>query len=127
MRFTVVMSVAAVPFGPDVQPPCGHPVLGIAGIPVAAVIASRNELDQAGSTSGKEAESFAWPLTSMIFGISAGAAAAGILVTQFGWRAPVIAATVAATGAALLILTARPTEALLAEGRGPVEEPAWLP
>ncbi len=127
MRFTVVMSVAAVPLALMSNPLVAIPFIGIAGIPVAAVIASRNELIRLVAPSGKEAESFAWPLTSMIFGISAGAAAAGILVTQFGWRAPVIAATVAATGAALLILTARPTEALLAEGRGPVEEPAWLP
>jgi predicted MFS family arabinose efflux permease len=95
----------------------------IGGLPVSPLIASRNELVNVVSVPGRAAESFSWPLTAMIVGISLGAAAGGALADAHGWSAAVLAAVgAAAAGAGLLLLQSRrldapDPEAVAAEGR----------
>jgi predicted MFS family arabinose efflux permease len=68
----------------------------LAGLPIAPLIASRNELLAAIAPRGSGAEAFTWLTTALVSGLSAGAAAAGILVEAQGWRAAVIAGVVVA-------------------------------
>lgn len=68
----------------------------LAGLPIAPLIASRNELLAAIAPRGSGAEAFTWLTTALVSGLAAGAAAAGILVEAQGWRAAVIAGVVVA-------------------------------
>jgi predicted MFS family arabinose efflux permease len=75
----------------------------LAGIPIAPLIASRNQLVGRVSLPGTATEAFTWPLTALVAGVSLGAAAAGALVEASSWTAGVLlAASVAAAGAAVL-------------------------
>jgi MFS family permease len=75
----------------------------LAGIPIAPLIASRNELVGRVSLPGTATEAFTWPLTALVAGVSLGAAAAGALVEAYSWSAGVLlAVAVAAVGAAVL-------------------------
>jgi len=77
----------------------------LAGAPVAPLVASRNQLVASLSVAGTITEAFTWPLTAMVAGISAGAAAGGWLAEASGWSAAVAAgAALACVGALLLKL-----------------------
>jgi hypothetical protein len=80
-----------------------------AGLVIAPLIATRNELAGVVAPSGTETEAFTWPLTALVSGVAGGAAVAGVIVESSGWRGAVVAAVVAATVGALLALTRRGT------------------
>jgi MFS family permease len=81
----------------------------LAGLPIAPLIATRNELAGALALPGSETEAFTWPLTAMVSGVSLGAAAAGALADGPGWRAAVLAAVLASAIGALVCLARRET------------------
>jgi predicted MFS family arabinose efflux permease len=75
----------------------------LAGIPIAPLIASRNQLVGRVSLPGTATEAFTWPLTALVAGVALGAAAAGALVESYSWSAGVLlAVAVAALGAGVL-------------------------
>lgn len=83
----------------------------LAGLPIAPLIASRNQLVGNVAPAGSAAEAFTWPLTALIAGIALGAAVAGGLAEAEGWSAPVLAGVAfAAAGAALLAFQRRRLE-----------------
>lgn len=74
----------------------------LAGLPIAPLIASRNELVGTLASGSASAESFTWLLTALVAGLALGSAAAGTLVESEGWRVAVLAGcAVAALGGAL--------------------------
>jgi MFS family permease len=74
------------------------------GLPIAPLIASRNQLVERVAPRGTSTEAFTWPLTALVAGLSLGAAAGGALVEAYSWQAAVAAAVVvSAAGAALLV------------------------
>lgn len=79
----------------------------LAGLPIAPLIASRNELVGAVAPPGAGAESFTWLVTALLSGLAAGAAAAGALADAGGWQTAVIAAAAVAGLGALLSLAGR--------------------
>jgi MFS family permease len=81
----------------------------LAGLPIAPLIATRNELAGVVALPGSETETFTWPLTALVSGVSVGAAIAGTLADGPGWRAAVGAAVVAAVLGALVTLGRRST------------------
>jgi MFS family permease len=81
----------------------------LAGLPIAPLIATRNELAGVVALPGSETEAFTWPLTALVSGVSLGAAAAGALADGPGWRAAVVAAVAAAIVGALVSLARRST------------------
>jgi MFS family permease len=81
----------------------------IAGLPIAPLIATRNELAGIVALPGSETESFTWPLTALVAGLALGAAVAGALADASGWKAAVAAAVVAATLGALVTIARRAT------------------
>lgn len=83
--------------------------VAFAGMPIAPLIATRNELAGAVALPGSETEAFTWPLTAMVSGVALGAAAAGALADGPGWRAAVLAAVAASTLGALVSLGRRGT------------------
>jgi MFS family permease len=81
----------------------------IAGLPIAPLIATRNELAGAVALPGSETEAFTWPLTALVSGVAIGAAAAGAIADGPGWRVAVVVATVVAGIGALIALAFRDT------------------
>jgi MFS family permease len=107
-------AAASVPVGMAVlllpTSPAGMAVLVLfAGLPIAPLIATRNELAGAVAVPGSETETFTWPLTAMVSGVALGAAAAGALADGPGWRAAVLAAVAASVIGALVSVVRRGT------------------
>jgi len=73
-----------------------------AGVLIAPLIATRNELAGLVAPEGARTEAYTWPLTALVAGIAVGAGTAGALADATGWQAAVLAATLAAgVGAAV--------------------------
>ncbi|MEA2455424.1 MAG: hypothetical protein QOI45_1686 [Thermoleophilaceae bacterium] len=81
----------------------------LAGIPIAPLIASRNQLVERVTPVGTATEAFTWPLTALIGGISLGAAVAGAIVESSSWTISVLVATAVAVVGALVVATRRGT------------------
>jgi hypothetical protein len=81
----------------------------VAGLPIAPLIASRNQLVERVAPRGTATEAFTWPLTALVSGVSVGAAASGAIVEQYSWPAAVIAAVVASAAGAALLFARRET------------------
>jgi MFS family permease len=114
LRTMHLWAAAAVPVGMAVlllpSSPAAMAVLVLfAGLPIAPLIATRNELAGAVALPGSETEAFTWPLTAMVSGVALGAAAAGALADGPGWRAAVVAAVVASALGALVSVLRRST------------------
>ena len=62
------------------------------GLPIAPLIASRNQLVERVAPRGTATEAFTWPLTALVAGVSLGAAVGGVLVESYSWPAAVLAA-----------------------------------
>ena len=107
LKLSALLSVVCLPLAFAESTAAVIALAAIGGLPVSPVIASRNELVNLVAVPGRTAESFAWPLTAMIVGISLGVAAGGSLADAHGWQAAVLAAVGVAAGGALL-LVARP-------------------
>jgi predicted MFS family arabinose efflux permease len=84
-------------------------LVAIAGLPIAPLIATRNEMAAVVAIPGYETETFTWPLTSLVAGAALGAAAAGALADGAGWRAAIAAATAAAVFGAVVSVSRRST------------------
>ncbi len=80
-----------------------------AGFAIAPLIATRNELAGRVAPPGASIESFTWPTTALLAGISIGTPLAGALADGPGWRAAVLTAVGAAAMGALLTLARRTT------------------
>jgi MFS family permease len=80
-----------------------------AGALIAPIFASRNELAALAAPRGTETEALTWPLTTLLCGISAGAAISGAIVDAADWQAAVVAALAAAALAAVLSAARRRT------------------
>jgi MFS family permease len=76
-----------------------------AGMFIAPLLATRNELVGWVAPEGARTEAYTWPVTAFIGGIAIGAAAAGVIVEGPGWRtAFVVAGAVAAVGTVIVVV-----------------------
>ena len=103
-----------LPFGIAPLAMAGSPALMAllavpAGLFIAPLIATRNELAGRVAPAGAETEAFTWPLTALVGGVSLGSAAAGALVDAYDWRVPLVVATGSAALGALVALSRRAT------------------
>jgi MFS family permease len=81
----------------------------LAGLPIAPLIASRNQLIERVALPGTATEAFTWPLTALVAGVSLGAAAGGAVVEGSSWSAGVVLAMAVASLGALVVLGRRRT------------------
>ena len=102
LAIALVFPLACLPLVLAWSPPTMAALVILAGLPLAPLIASRNELVSAIAPTGARAESFTWLLTALVSGSAAGAAIAGALAQHQGWRlAVVVGVGVAALGTVL--------------------------
>jgi MFS family permease len=114
LRTMHLLVAALVPLGMAALALASTPVsmgllVVLAGLPIAPLIATRNELAGVVALPGSETEAFTWPLTALVSGVALGAAAAGALADGPGWRAAVLAAVVMSGAGALITLARRET------------------
>ena len=88
-----------------------------AGVLIAPIIATRNELASESAPPGTKTEALTWPLTALVAGLSSGIALGGVLIDAGGWHASILAAIVGATAGAAIATARRGTlRAALATG-----------
>lgn len=80
-----------------------------AGLPIAPLIATRNELAGRVAPPGSETEAYTWPLTALVSGVALGAAVSGALSDGPGWRMAVLVAAGAAAVGAMIAASRRAT------------------
>lgn len=116
-RLTLVLPLTFIP--PLLAP--SIPVMALmlipAGVLVAPIIATRNELASESAPPGTKTEALTWPLTALVAGLSSGIALGGVLIDAGGWHASILAAIVGATAGAAIATARRGTlQAALATG-----------
>jgi MFS family permease len=75
-----------------------------AGLFVAPLLATRNELVGWVAPAGARTEAYTWPVTAFVGGIAIGLALAGVIVEEASWRTAFVAAgAIAALGTAIAI------------------------
>jgi predicted MFS family arabinose efflux permease len=106
LRLACVLPVATAALFAATSPLTMALLVVIVGLPIAPLIASRNQLVERVAPRGTATEAFTWPLTALVAGLSLGAAVGGALVESYSWSAAVLAA-VAVSGAGAALLVAR--------------------
>jgi predicted MFS family arabinose efflux permease len=103
-RLAFLLPLACLPLLAGTTPLAMAVLVVFAGVPLAPLIASRNEIVSHIAPSGSVTEAFTWPLTALVGGLSLGTAVAGALVDASGWAAALGAGiAVSALGAGLVV------------------------
>jgi MFS family permease len=104
LRFAWLLPLAIAPLALASSPLTMGLLVVLAGVPIAPLIASRNQLVERVTPAGTATEAYTWPLTALVAGVSLGAAVAGTVVESSSWITAVLVATaVAAIGASVLV------------------------
>jgi MFS family permease len=102
LRVAVLLPITFLPLALATSPATMAFLVIPAGLMIAPLIATRNELAGLVAPAAAKTEAYTWPLTALVAGIALGAAASGALADATSWQAAVLAATVAAgVGAAV--------------------------
>jgi MFS family permease len=103
----LLFPLACLPLAAASSPLAMALLVMLAGVPIAPLIASRNELVAAVARRGTGTESFTWLLTALVAGLSAGAAVGGAVIEADGWPAAVLVGIAVAGVGALIAATRR--------------------
>jgi MFS family permease len=108
-RFAVLLPLGFLPalLAPSI--PLMALLIVPAGLFIAPLIATRNELASSVAPPGTATEALTWPLTALVGGIALGAAVGGALADAEGWRAVILAAVAAGSVGAAIATSRRAT------------------
>jgi predicted MFS family arabinose efflux permease len=109
LRFALILPLGIAALAAATSPLTMALLAVLAGLPIAPLIASRNQLVGRVSLPGTATEAFTWPLTALVAGVSLGAAATGAVVESSSWTAGVLMAVAVAGAGAAVILVRRET------------------
>jgi MFS family permease len=109
MRFALLLPAGCAVLFAASSPETMALLVILTGLPIAPLIASRNQLVERVAPRGTATEAFTWPLTALVAGVSLGAATAGSLVEAYSWSAGVVAAVTVSSLGALVLLVRRNT------------------
>jgi MFS family permease len=109
LRFAWLLPIAIAPLALASSPLVMGLLVVFAGLPIAPLIASRNQLVERVTPPGTATEAYTWPLTALVAGISLGAAVAGTVVESSSWTGAVLVATAVAGLGAAIVSTRRHT------------------
>jgi MFS family permease len=102
LRVALLLPLSFLPLALATSPATMALLVIPAGVLIAPLIATRNELAGLVAPDGAQTEAYTWPLTALVAGIALGAAASGALADATSWQTAVLAAAVAAAlGAAV--------------------------
>ncbi|MET0684563.1 MAG: MFS transporter [Solirubrobacteraceae bacterium] len=109
LQVALLLPLSFLPMALAVSPATMALLVVPAGVFIAPMIATRNELAGRVALAGTETEAYTWPLTALVGGIAFGAAASGALSDTTSWQVAVVAAAGAAAVGALLATARRAT------------------
>jgi MFS family permease len=109
LRVALLLPLSFLPMAFAVSPATMALLVVPAGVLIAPLIATRNELAGSIAPAGTRTEAYTWPLTALVGGIALGAASAGALADATSWQAAVLAAAAAAAAGAAVSTTRRAT------------------
>jgi predicted MFS family arabinose efflux permease len=109
LRFAWLLPLAIAPLALASSPLTMGALVLVAGLPIAPLIASRNQLVERVTPPGTATEAYTWPLTALVGGVSLGAAVAGAVVESSSWTTAVVVATGVAALGATIVSTRRHT------------------
>ena len=92
LRLAWLLPLALVPLLLATSPVTMVPLAILAGLPIAPLIASRNQLVERLALAGTSTEAFTWPLTALVAGVALGAATAGTVIEASSWAGGVVVA-----------------------------------
>ena len=104
LRLAWLLPLAIAPLLLATSPLAMAPLAVLAGLPIAPLIASRNQLVERVALAGTSTEAFTWPLTALVAGVALGAATAGTVIELSSWAGGVVVAIgVGLVGAVVLV------------------------
>jgi hypothetical protein len=106
LQVALLLPLSFLPVAFAVSPATMALLVVPAGILIAPMIATRNELAGRIALAGTETEAYTWPLTALVGGIAFGAAASGAISDWATWQTAVIVAAMSA-GVGAVLATAR--------------------
>jgi MFS family permease len=109
LRFALLLPLGCAVLFAATSPATMAVLVILCGLPIAPLIASRNQLVERVAPRGTATEAFTWPLTALVAGVSLGAATAGSLVEHYSWSAGVLAAVTMSSLGAVVLLARRDT------------------
>ena len=96
LRIALLLPLSFLPLALASSPAVMAVLVIPAGVLIAPLIATRNELAGEVAPESARTEAYTWPLTALVGGIALGAAAAGAIADSAGWQTAVLVAAVAA-------------------------------
>jgi hypothetical protein len=109
LRLAWLLPLGVVPLALAPSPLAMALLVILAGLPIAPLIASRNELIGRVAPAGTSTEAFTWPLTALVAGVSLGAATAGVVIEASSWSGGVLVAFAVGVLGAAIVLARRAT------------------
>ena len=109
LRFAWLLPLALVPMLLAGSPLAMTPLVILAGLPIAPLIASRNQLVEHVAPAGTATEAFTWPLTALVGGVALGAATAGTVIEAGSWAGGVMVAIGVGFVGAIVVVARRGT------------------
>jgi len=109
LRFAWILPLGVAPLLLASSPMTMALLVTLAGLPIAPLIASRNQLVEGLAPAGTATEAFTWPLTALIAGVSAGSAVAGAVIESSSWSSGVLVAVALSTLGAIVVTARRGT------------------
>jgi MFS family permease len=102
VRLAAVLPLTFLPLAASPSIWVMPPLCVLAGVAIAPLLASGNQLVGDVAPPGALTEAYTWPITALVIGLSAGNAVAGVLVEAADWRVSfLVGAGCAAIGSAL--------------------------
>jgi MFS family permease len=109
VRLSVVLPLTFLPLAASPSVLVMPVLCLLAGLSIAPLLASGNQLVGDVAPPGALTEAYTWPVTSLVIGVAAGNAAAGVLVEAADWRVSFLVAALGATIGGLLAFVRRAT------------------
>jgi hypothetical protein len=109
LRFAWLLPLAIAPLALAGSPLTMALLAILAGLPIAPLIASRNQLVERVALPGTATEAFTWPLTALVAGVAFGAATAGAVIEASSWSGGVLVAVAVGLVGAFTVMARRAT------------------
>ncbi len=109
LRVATLLPLSFAPLALAVSPLTMALLVIPAGVFIAPLIATRNELVGSVAPEGSRTEAYTWPLTALVGGIAVGAAVSGALADATSWQVAVLGAAAAAAAGAVVSTSRRAT------------------